>query len=73
MFMCCIVKIIIFMIIIFNAHTYLALYPAAGGRQSYQPSSGHTLTDSPSASMNSLYGAKGIKPMYHVSGVILYF
>ncbi|XP_040181465.1 tripartite motif-containing protein 29 isoform X2 [Rana temporaria] len=33
----------------------------AGGRQSYQPSS---LADSPSASMNSLYGAKGSHRMY---------
>lgn len=39
----------------------------AGGRQSYQPSSGHTLTDSPSASMNSLYGAKGSHRMYDTS------
>lgn len=39
----------------------------AGGRQSFQPSSVRSLNDSPSASLNSMYGTKGSHRMFDTS------
>ncbi|XP_072282292.1 tripartite motif-containing protein 29 isoform X1 [Pyxicephalus adspersus] len=41
----------------------------ATGRQSFQPSSVRTLTESPSAGLNSLYGAKGSHRMFDTSSL----
>ncbi|KAM5132396.1 tripartite motif-containing protein 29 isoform 2-T2 [Mantella aurantiaca] len=45
---------------------------AGGGRQSYQPSSVRTLADSPSSSLNSIYGTKATSqvPAYQFSSTV---